>query len=78
MAKKPMKATATYADYEDADAGRVDEMKAIIAANGGEVVFETGGEAENEYVIGFRHAVLDEYNRIEALGADAGWELERR
>ena len=78
MSAKPMKATATYPDYEDADIGLVRSMRATIRANGGEIVVESGGEADNEYVIGFRYAVLDEFNRIEAQGAEAGWEVERR
>jgi len=77
MKHKPMRGVATYPDYEDADTGRVDAMKAVIAANGGTVTGEAGGEDDNEYRIGFRFAVLDEFNRIEAQGADAGWEVER-
>lgn len=78
MNARPMKATATYPDYEDADIGSVRSMRATITANGGEIVCEAGGEADNEYVIGFRFAVLDEFNRIEAQGTEAGWEVERR
>ena len=78
MSAKPMRGIVTYADYEDADVGRIGAMKAIITANGGVVTGESGGEEDNEYTLIFRFAVLDEYNRIEALGADEGWEVERR
>ena len=75
---KPMRAVATYPDYEDADIGRVRVMREIITANGGDIVAEAGGDGDNEYLIAFRYSILDEYNRIEALGADEGWELTRR
>lgn len=74
---KPMRARATYPDYEDADVGRVGAMKTVIAANGGQLTGEAGGEEDNEYTLVFRYATLDEFNRIEALGADEGWEVER-
>ena len=73
---KPMKGMATYADYEDADSWRIGEMKTIIEAYGGTVVGESGGEEDNEYRIAFRFAIVDEYNRIEASGAEVGWEVE--
>lgn len=78
MAQNTIRATATYADYEDADYGRIDEMKAAITSNGGTVTGEAGGEEDNEYRIGFRCATDEEFGRIAAAGEDAGWEIERR
>ena len=78
MEGKPMLALASYADYEDADSERVDAMKAVIAANGGTVAGEAGGEDAGEYRIAFRCSTPGEFSRIEALGADEGWEVARR
>lgn len=78
MAEKTIRALAMYADYEDADCGRIGEMKAAIAAGGGTVAGEAGGEDANEYRIAFRCATDAEFGRIAAAGADAGWEVERR
>ena len=78
MAQNTIRATATYADFEDADYGRIDEMKAAITANGGTVTGEAGGEDDNEYRIAFRCATDEEFGRIAAAGEDEGWEVERR
>lgn len=78
MEQKTIRATATYADYEDADYGRIGEMKAAITSNGGTVTGEAGGEEDNEYTIVFRVADMNAYNLIAAAGEDAGWEVERR
>ena len=34
----------TYADYEDADSSRVDEVKGIVAKHGGTIIGERASE----------------------------------
>ena len=67
----------TYADYEDADSSRVDEVKGIVAKYGGTVIGERASEEDNEATV---VAQIPEAN-IEGLRADAeeaGWELAIR
>ena len=67
----------TYADYEDADSSRVDEVKGIVAKHGGTVTGERASEEDNEATV---FARIPEAN-IEAFRAEAeeaGWELEIR
>ena len=67
----------TYADYEDADSSRVDEVKGIVAKHGGTVIGERASEEDNEATVVAR---IPEAN-IEGLRAEAeeaGWELAIR
>ena len=67
----------TYADYEDADSSRVDEVKGIVTKHGGTVIGERASEEDNEATVVARIPVAN----VEALrtaAEEAGWELQTR
>ena len=67
----------TYADYEDADSSRVDEVKGLVTKHGGTVIGERASEEDNEATVVARIPVAN----VEALrtaAEEAGWELQTR
>ena len=67
----------TYADYEDADSSRVDEVKGIVTKHGGTVIGERASEEDNEAIVVAR---IPEANVavLQTATEEAGWELEIR
>ena len=67
----------TYADYEDADSSRVDEVKDLVTKHEGTVIGECASEEDNEATVVARIPDTNiEPLRLEA--EEAGWELAIR
>ena len=63
-----------YPDYEDADSGRVSEIRAVVGNLGGVVLAVKASEEDSEARVGFRIPV-DRIERLESEAEDAGWEV---
>lgn len=68
---------ASYCDYEDADYGRVSEMRGLITKRGGVIHGERASEEDGEARVIFA-VPADKAQELQNESEDVGWEVRWR